>query len=148
MDKLTITSPAFRQSASIPEKYTCDGTDVNPPLEVANIPQGAKSLAIIAEDPDAVSGVFDHWVAWNLQPRENIDQNPSGIHGKNSTGANGYSGPCPPSGTHRYFFKVFALDTVLNISESSGKQELLRAMEGHILGAGELMGLYKRKGQK
>ena len=143
---LIIRSAVFSQNGHIPPLYTCEGEDINPPLEISNIPEGTKSLALIMEDPDAPRGVFDHWLVWNIPPTQVISErsNP-GISGTNGFGKTGYGGPCPPSGEHRYYFKVYALDTEVELLPGSDKKNLLRAMEGHILASGSLMGLYKKK---
>ena len=142
---LKITSSAFEEGSDIPSRYTCDGEDINPPLFVDNIPAGAKTLAIIVEDPDAPRGTFDHWVAWNLPPQNIIEEERTGgMSGKNGAGKIGYYGPCPPSGSHRYFFHVFALDTTLDIKEGVDKKALQNAMKDHILSKGTLMGRYKK----
>src|ERR1051326_390288 len=115
--KLTIGSTAFVSNGFIPEKYTCDGQNINPPIAIKNIPSGTKSLAVIVEDPDAPGGTFVHWIIWNLKPQETIfeESSANGIEGKNSFGYKKYDGPCPPSGTHHYHFKVYALDTLLSL---------------------------------
>ena len=118
---------------------------MNPPLLFRNIPPGTKSIALIVEDPDAPNGVFDHWVCWNISPNEAIAEgNTPGINGTNSFGKSGYGGPCPPSGEHRYYFKVFALDTELDLVAGARKKEVLEAMKGHELGRAELMGRYQK----
>lgn len=151
---MELRSTAFAQGAMIPPTYTCDGEDISPPLEWTGLPEGTGSMALIADDPDAPAGTWVHWVYYDIPPRtqalaENIEHtdNPSvgGTQGKNDFRKIGYGGPCPPSGTHRYFFKLYALDTELNLSPGRTKKELLGAMEGHILGQAELMGKYKRK---
>ena len=112
---LVISSPAFENDGDIPSKYTCDGEEINPPLKIANIPGEAKTLALIVEDPDASKGVFDHWLVWNIEPTGNIaEDSVPGTVGINSFGNTGYGGPCPPSGSHRYYFRLFALDSNLN----------------------------------
>jgi Raf kinase inhibitor-like YbhB/YbcL family protein len=142
---LKVYSTAFSHNGHIPSEYTCDGKDINPPLEVANIPEGTKSLAIIMEDPDAPRGVFDHWIVWNISPNEAIaEQANPGISGINDFGRTGYGGPCPPSGVHRYFIKVFALDTTLDLLVGADKKALQDAMTDHILAYGEIMGLYQK----
>jgi hypothetical protein len=129
----------------IPSKYTCDGDNINPPLTIKNIPKQTKSLALIVDDPDAPSGTFDHWITWNIPPVETIGENSApGSHGRNGSGRNGYMGPCPPSGTHHYHFKVYALDTKLTLQEGANKKQLENAMKGYILAMGELIGLYKK----
>jgi len=143
---LRVRSVAFSHGGHIPPKYTCEGQNVNPPLEVSDLPENTKSLALIVEDPDAPRGVYDHWVAWNIPPNEAIAENSRpGITGKNSFGNAGYGGPCPPSGSHRYFFKVYALDNNLDIQAGSDKKALQEAMRDHVLASGELMGLYQRR---
>lgn len=145
-NKFEITSTVFGHKGHIPPQYTCEGKNINPPLIVRNIPEGTKTLALIVEDPDAPGGTFDHWVCWNISPNEAIAEggNP-GINGTNSFGKPGYGGPCPPSGEHRYFFKVFALDDKLDLVAGSEKQALLDAMKGNILASAELMGFYKKR---
>jgi Raf kinase inhibitor-like YbhB/YbcL family protein len=145
MKALTITSPAFENNKLIPSKYTCDGTDVNPPLTMANIPETTKTLALIVEDPDVPAGLWIHWIAWNIPPIPLIQEDSvPEIEGLNTNRRLAYHGPCPPSGTHRYFFRVYALDAKLDLGENSDKKDVERAMQGHILAKGELMGLYKR----
>ena len=142
---LIISSTAFQNEAVIPSRYTCEGEDINPPLEVENIPEGAKTLAIIVEDPDAPKGIFDHWLVWNIPPESPIEENRiPGMSGKNSAGKTGYHGPCPPSGYHRYYFHVFALDSSLDLEAGADKGELRAAMKPHILAKGSLMGRYKK----
>ncbi len=152
MGTLTIKSSAFKNNETIPAKYTCDGENVNPLLEILNVPKEAKSLALIMDDPDATGGVtWDHWLVWNIDPQTNYieeDNLPQGaIEGKTSFGKTGYGGPCPPKGSkpHRYMFKVYALDIRLGLMEGEGKTELTKAMEGHVLAEGLLIGLYSRK---
>jgi Raf kinase inhibitor-like YbhB/YbcL family protein len=149
MSTLKITSPAFKHNEHIPPKYTCDGADVNPPLVIENIPAGAKSLALLVDDPDAPRGMWVHWVVWNMAPdTQEIEEGsiPSGSReGINDFRQRNYGGPCPPSGTHRYFFKLYALDTILNLDENTTKAKLEKEMTGHILNQAELIGLYKRK---
>lgn len=142
---LTITSPAFMHEGAIPSKYTCDGDNINPPLQIAGLPENTITLALIVEDPDAPKGIFDHWIVWNIDPIETIkeDSRP-GISGTNSMGKTGYSGPCPPNGTHRYFFYVLALDTDIDLAAGADKTALQQAMEGHIIAQGSIMGTYKR----
>jgi len=143
---LQVQSVAFSHNGHIPPKYTCEGENINPSLEVNNVPEGTKSLALIMEDPDAPNGTFDHWIVWNISPNEAIaEQSIPGISGTNSFGKTGYGGPCPPSGSHRYFFKMFALDTELDLQAGSDKNALFEAMEDHILAQGELMGHYQKR---
>lgn len=147
---MKLTSPAFQNNENIPPKYTCDGENASPPLEISDAPAEAKSLALIMDDPDApLAGGFIHWVAFNIDPatkeiRENsAPQN--AIEGMNSTGHTGYTSPCPPTGTHRYFFKLYALDTTLSLDSSATREDVEKAMEGHILDQATLIGLYQRQ---
>lgn len=146
---MQLFSPAFTHQSAIPSRYTCDGDDVNPPLEIAGVPAGTTSLALIVDDPDAPMGTWVHWTVWNIPPdTHTISQRsvPRGaVEGLTSFGKPGWGGPCPPSGTHRYFFKLYALDTVLNLDPSTDKAALERAMEGHVLVRSELIGLYQRQ---
>ena len=145
---LAVTSTAFHPNEFIPKKYTCEGEDINPPLDVGGFPQETKSLAIIIDDPDAPRGMWVHWVLWNIPITHHIDEKSiPGLQGWNDFGRNNYGGPCPPSGTHRYFFKVYALDATLELPANTTKQQLEQAMIGHILAFGELIGLYKRAGR-
>lgn len=144
--RFALISLAFANKGHIPSKYTCERENVNPPLEFNHLPTGTKSIAIIVEDHDAPKGIFDHWIVWNIQPNEVIDEKyKAGIAGRNSFGNNRYDGPCPPSGVHRYFFKAFALDKQLDLPAGSKKDELMQAMHGHIIGNAELLGLYSKK---
>jgi Raf kinase inhibitor-like YbhB/YbcL family protein len=151
---IDVASPAFEEGGAIPARYTCDGLDVSPPLSWSSLPDGTQSLALIADDPDAPRGTFVHWVLYNLPPDThrlpedvpNRERLPSGaVQGVNSAARVGYMGPCPPSGTHRYFFKVYALDTGLDLGGGTTKEELVNAMEGHVLAEGQLMGTYRRR---
>ncbi len=147
---MELTSPAFAHHQTIPTRYTCQGDDINPPLHIAGIPKEAKSLVLIMDDPDAPNGTWDHWVVWNISPTGVIKENtvpPGAVQGKNSWGKQKYGGPCPPSGTHRYFFKLYALDTTLSLAANAGKNEVLAAIKNHILAQTELMGTYN-KGNK
>jgi Raf kinase inhibitor-like YbhB/YbcL family protein len=142
---LIVESPAFANNEMIPDKYTCAGSNFNPALVITSTPDGTKSLALIVDDPDAPNGTFDHWVMWNIPVAAVIDENSApGIQGKNGKGENRYTGPCPPSGTHHYNFKVYALDTKLTLAAGADKNALLKAMETHILASGGLIGLYKK----
>jgi Raf kinase inhibitor-like YbhB/YbcL family protein len=149
MSELLIASPAFSHQGMIPSKYTCDGADVNPPLSFTNIPEKSKSLALIVDDPDAPMGTWVHWVAWNIGPgtKEIPERSvPKGaLQGTNDFRKQGYGGPCPPSGTHRYFFKLYALDAPLPLQAGATKAQLEQAMKGHIIAQAELVGLYRRK---
>jgi len=146
---MIIRSPSFQNNGLIPLKYTCDGEDINPPLEIGGVPESAKSLALIVDDPDAPMGTWVHWVVWNISPEtKQIEEGmvPEGVmEGMTDFGRAGYGGPCPPSGTHRYFFKLYALDTELNLDNSATKEDVEEAMKGHILDSAVLIGLYKRK---
>ncbi|MBI2650394.1 YbhB/YbcL family Raf kinase inhibitor-like protein [Candidatus Woesearchaeota archaeon] len=145
---MKLTSAAFANNGAIPSEYTCDGNDLSPPLSISDVPSNAKSLALISDDPDAPVGTWDHWVVFNIPPTtKEIPKGtePKGTAGKNSWGRTGYGGPCPPSGTHRYFFKLYALDTILNLQEGSAKKDIESAMQGHIIAQTQLVGLYKRK---
>lgn len=146
---MEISSPAFTHNGSIPAQYTCDGDDKSPPLRISGVPRGAKSLALIHDDPDAPMGTWVHWLLWNINPlTEEIEENgvpPGAIEGTTSWGNTGYGGPCPPSGTHRYFFKLYALDTILDLPSSADMAKLEEAMASHILAKSELIGLYSRR---
>lgn len=145
---MTITSPAFLEGQPIPKKYTCDDAGVNPPLAIAGVPAGARSLALILDDPDAPGSTWTHWVVWNIDPgTTSIAENsvPVGaMVGQASSGQNVYGGPCPPSGTHHYYFHLYALPLKLNVSSFSDAAVLHRAMDGNIIGEAELMGTYSR----
>ena len=142
---LEVTSDAFEGRTYIPIKYTCDGENVNPPLTIHHIPNETKSLVLIIDDPDAHPEVFVHWLVWNITPSGKIKENTiPGIEGLNDYNKHRYSGPCPPSGTHKYFFKVYALDELLELRSDTTKTELEKAMSSHLIGFGELIGLYKR----
>ena len=153
---LKVTSPAFMDGEPIPARYSCEDVNISPPLnwdtDLSLPPEG--SITIICDDPDAPSGTWIHWVIFNLppetsslpemvMPREELEN--GALHGANSWGNIGYSGPCPPSGTHRYYFKIYALDTKLNLPSGTTKEEVLKAMEGHVLDEGQIMGTYTRK---
>jgi Raf kinase inhibitor-like YbhB/YbcL family protein len=145
MKNLSVSSPAFEHNALIPAKYTCDGDDVSPPLTVQGAPDETRSLVLVVDDPDAPMGTWDHWVVWNIPPTRSIAEDTvPGTEGSNTYRRHSYGGPCPPSGTHRYFFKVYALDTMLNLSSNATKRDLEKAMQGHVLAKGELIGLYCR----
>ena len=142
---LVVSSSAFRDGEMIPVEFSCDGEHVNPPLSISKIPDGTQTLAIIVEDPDAPKGTFDHWLVWNIPVSSSIPANTNpGISGVNGAGKTGYHGPCPPSGTHRYFFHVFALDSRLELFAGETRKALEAAMEPHIIGKGTLMGRYAR----
>ena len=150
---MQLTSPAFEPGRSIPSLYTCDGKDLSPPLAWSGAPAGTKSFALIADDPDAPAGAWVHWVLWNLpvtvtdlKARVPAERELSGgaRQGTNDFGTIGYGGPCPPSGTHRYFFKLYALDTVLPLKSGATKAELEAAMKGRMLAQAALVGVYHR----
>ncbi|MCD6422723.1 MAG: YbhB/YbcL family Raf kinase inhibitor-like protein [Elusimicrobia bacterium] len=148
IQKFRIESPAFDNGGFIPVKYTADGENISPPLKISGTPQGTKSLALIVDDPDAPFGTWVHWVVFNISPNINFipeGTQPQGLQGINDFKTLKYGGPSPPSGTHRYFFKLYALDTVLNIPEGASKKEVEKAMEGHILAEAVLMGKYSRR---
>ena len=145
---MKITSSAFENNQFIPSKYTCDGNNINPPLQFSEIPEKTRSLVLIMEDPDAPAGTWVHWVLYNI-PAElrEIKENaqPQGIQGITSFGNRGYGGPCPPSGKHRYYFKLYALDTVLPVLDKQDKKIIEAKMQNHILIQAELIGIYSRK---
>jgi Raf kinase inhibitor-like YbhB/YbcL family protein len=149
MVTMSVTSPAFVDRGAIPARHTCDGSDTSPPLAFSGVPAGTHSLALIVDDPDAPVGTWIHWVVWNIPPRiREITENSvpdTAIQGLNSWKRNNYGGPCPPSGTHRYYFRLYALDTTLNLRSSATRADLEKAMEGHTLAKGELMGTYRRR---
>jgi len=148
MSDLQLSSSAFEQNGKIPSKYTCDGNDMSPPLEISGVPAEAASLVLIMDDPDAPVGTWDHWIVFNLSPQLTViteGEEPAGIPGNNSWGKTGYGGPCPPDGEHRYFFKLFALDVTLDLKEGTTKADVEKAIDGHILEQTELVGLYKRQ---
>jgi len=143
--EMKITSSDFENNGHIPPKFTCQGEDINPPLLIDGIPEGTKTLALIVDDPDAPMGTWIHWVVFNIPVVSKIEENTiPGKQGSNDFGRKDYGGPCPPSGTHRYFFKIYALDSKLNLEEGTSKQELEKGMQGHILDNAELIGLYKK----
>ena len=142
---LRITSTAFNANQSIPVKYTCEGKDINPPIDVDGIPEKAHSLALIVDDPDAPGKTWVHWVVWNIPVTHHIKEDSVlGQQGLNDFKRIAWGGPCPPSGTHCYFFKVYALDALLELSAKTTKKKLEQAMGEHILAYGELIGLYKK----
>ena len=162
---MQLTSPAFRHlthsqnpaekynpqesdaSSYIPIRYTCNGMDTSPELTIDGVPGNAKSLVLIMDDPDAPVGTFVHWIIWNMPPDTKTlktGQTPPGIQGMTDFRKRGYGGPCPPSGVHRYYFKLYALDTLLDINTGSGKSNVEQAIKGHIIDKAELIGLFKR----
>jgi Raf kinase inhibitor-like YbhB/YbcL family protein len=142
---MKILSLEFEDNGFIPQKFTCQGEDISPSLIIEDIPKEAKSLALIVDDPDAPMGTWIHWVVFDIPLINHIEENSiPGKLGHNNFGRKNYGGPCPPSGTHRYFFKLYALDKMLNLTEGITKKELEKAMQGHILGQAQLIGLYKK----
>jgi Raf kinase inhibitor-like YbhB/YbcL family protein len=145
---LSLESPDFSSNGPIPTAFTCEGANDTPPLQWGNPPSGTQSLVLIVDDPDAPSGTWDHWVLFNIPATErglNSNQLPEGaIAGKNSWGNNKYEGPCPPSGTHRYYFSLYALNSTLNLTADANKKDVLEAMKTHILQKAELIGTYQK----
>jgi len=152
-DSMEIKSTAFEHEGMIPTKYTCDGQDISPPLSWSDVPDNTQSLALISDDPDAPMGTWVHWVVYNVPPDvtslpENVpakEELKGGLQGTNDFKKIGYGGPCPPGGTHRYFFKLYALDTKLDLEPGATKAEVEKAMDGHILAQAELIGRYQRQ---
>lgn len=154
MNQMQLTSPAFKEGQVIPKRYTCEGEDVSPQLSWQGVPAGTKSLALIADDPDAPMGTWVHWVIFDISPgttglREGVSKTPAvegvGVQGVNDFRKVGYGGPCPPKGSsHRYFFKLYALDQQLGLPARASKSDVEKAMKGHILAQGQLMGTFSR----
>lgn len=146
---MQLTSTAFKNNEKIPAKYTCDGQNISPPLKFDAIPENTQTLALIVDDPDAPAGTWAHWIIFNIDPKTTeIPENTSpktATQGTNSFGKSTYGGACPPSGTHRYFFKLYALDTKLTLDQTAKKQDLETAIQGHALSYAELIGLYSRQ---
>jgi Raf kinase inhibitor-like YbhB/YbcL family protein len=151
---ITIKSSAFEDGQMIPAKYTCQGRNISPELKWSPLPDGAMSIALICEDPDAPMGTWTHWVIWNIPAKKQeleenipkIEELPDGVRqGTNSNRQFGYTGPCPPSGTHRYYFRLYALDTMLTLAGEVTKDNLLEAMNGHVIAEGTIMGTYQKK---
>ncbi|MFC1692253.1 YbhB/YbcL family Raf kinase inhibitor-like protein [Candidatus Latescibacterota bacterium] len=154
MEKIIIESPAFKEGELIPARYTCDGTNLSPALKWSDSPGGTKSFTLISDDPDAPVGVWVHWVVYNIPPDvhelpENVPSTGTlangAIQGITDFGSIGYGGPCPPSGTHRYYFKLYALDCKLELGPGASKKDVVEVMKGHILAEGQLMGAYRRQ---
>ena len=143
---MRLTSPAFTEGQPLPRKYTCQGDGISPELTIRDVPKGTRSLAIIMDDPDAPMGTFVHWVVWNINPGKGAIAEGERLtnEGMTSFRRAGYGGPCPPSGMHRYFFRLYALDVVLELTPTTDKAGLERAMQGHILARAQLMGTYKK----
>jgi len=149
---MKLTSPAFNNNGKIPSLFTCDGANKSPSLEISDVPSNAKSLVLLMEDPDVpkkirADGMWDHWIVWNLSPttkKISEGSEPLGVHGKTTSETMAYVGPCPPDKEHRYFFKLFALDILLNIPQGSTKDNVLAAMKSHVVAEAVLMGKYER----
>ncbi|HEC81743.1 MAG TPA: YbhB/YbcL family Raf kinase inhibitor-like protein [Thermoplasmatales archaeon] len=143
---MKLSSPAFKNGENIPIKYTCDGENISPPLNFSNTPEKAKSLVIIMDDPDAPMGTFTHWMMWNIPANTTHLLEGENVYpqGTNDFGVTGYKGPCPPSGTHHYYLKVYALDTLLDLQAGAHRNQLENAMSGHVLAEGQLMGVYSK----
>lgn len=145
MEDLTILSPEFKDGDFIPDKYTCNGEDISPPLEIKDLPDNTQSIVIIMDDPGAPVGLFTHWLVWDLDKLSQVEAGlDHAFMGKNDFGTSAYRGPCPPSGTHRYFFRVYALDSRIELTKGSSRQDLENKMKGKILAEGQLMGKYSR----
>ena len=144
---IKVSSSAFTEGGNIPPKFTCDGEDTSPPLKTEGIPENAKAVVMIVDDPDAPGGLFNHWLVWNIDPKTtSLEEGkaPAGVTGTNDFGKSAYGGPCPPSGSHRYSFKVFALDQQLQLRAGAKRKEVDAAIKGHVIGQGELMGRYSK----
>jgi Raf kinase inhibitor-like YbhB/YbcL family protein len=148
MAQFSLSSSTFENGEQIPRRHTCEGDDVSPPLSWSGAPDATRSLALVVDDPDAPVGTFDHWLAWGIDPGEGgLGEGQAGaVEGRNGFGTTGYRGPCPPPGhgRHRYFFRLHALDTEVDLRPGAGREELERALEGHVLAVTELMGGYER----
>jgi len=149
ISNMLITSPSFNNNDTIPQKFTCDDANINPEIHIQNVPENAESLALIMDDPDAPSGTFTHWTVWNINPKTTVINEksvpPGSIEGKTSFGRVGYGGPCPPKGKpHRYFFKIYALDAVLELPHGATRSQLETEINKHLLAQAELVGLYGR----
>jgi Raf kinase inhibitor-like YbhB/YbcL family protein len=143
---MKVISPSFKNNEKMPARFTCEGEDINPALQIENLPEGTKSLVLIVDDPDAPMKTWVHWVVYDIPPAGRIEESSvPGRQGINDSGGKNYHGPCPPSGTHRYYFKVYALNKVLALNEGIAKGDLEKAMKGSILSSAELIGLYKRE---
>jgi Raf kinase inhibitor-like YbhB/YbcL family protein len=145
---MIISSTAFENKGFIPKNYTCDGSDVNPPLTFRDLPEGTKDIVLIVDDPDSPSGSWTHWVVWNVNPSlEGVDEGavPEGaLQGRNDFGNIGWGGPCPHGGTHRYRFSLYAIDSKITAEEGKAKDDILQLIKGHVLESAVLVGLYKR----
>jgi len=147
--RMQITSSSFNKADNIPEKYTCDGDNVNPALSISDVPEEAKSLVLIMDDPDAPAGTWNHWLIFNIDPKTkeiSEDSVPDGANlGTNDFGKLEYGGPCPPIGVHRYYFRLYALDNTLELAKGAKRADIEKAMQGHVLNNVELMGKYQKK---
>ena len=146
---MIITSPAFDDNGNIPKKYTCDGGEINPELQIQNVPAGVRSLALIMHRPDApMPGGFTHWVVWNIDPHTSAIKEesvpPGALEGKNSGGKIGYAGPCPPTGVHHYHFQLYALSEMLTLPSGSSASDLQKQIEQHLIEQADFVGLYSR----
>jgi Raf kinase inhibitor-like YbhB/YbcL family protein len=142
---MKITSPEFEHNGIIPKKFACNGEDINPELDIKDIPEKAETLVLIMDDPDAPIGVWTHWVVFNIPVTNSISENSApGTQAMTNSGKADYHGPCPPSGTHRYFFKVFAVDKTIDLQPACSRKDVENAMAGHIVDKAELIGLYSR----
>jgi hypothetical protein len=145
---MKISSPDFTEGAAIPARFTCDGADINPALAIEGVPAQAKSLVLIVDDPDAPMGTWNHWLVWNIAPSTGkiaADSVPAGaVQGRSDFGTAKYGGPCPPSGTHRYYFRLYALDTTLSLESKADRKALDKAISGHVIASAGLMGRYSR----
>jgi Raf kinase inhibitor-like YbhB/YbcL family protein len=146
---MQISSPVFNENGPMPAKYTCDGENISPPLEIIDVPEHAQSLVLFLDDPDAPAGIFTHWVMWNIDPgRKKIIEGEvpnEASEGKNNAGEISYFGPCPPQGTHRYVFRIYTLDTEIALKAGSSVNDLRKSMRGHIIDSAELISFYKRQ---
>ena len=145
---MQLTSNDFASGGGIPKQFTCEGGDMSPSLRLQNAPKAAKSLALILDDPDAPSGTFTHWLVWNISPEATefpVNRTPTGVvQGINDFGKTGYGGPCPPSGRHRYYFRLYALDAEVKLAAGATRAALEAAMHGHVLAQATLMGTYRK----
>jgi Raf kinase inhibitor-like YbhB/YbcL family protein len=145
---MELKSPAFEHGGKVPSRHTCDGEDLSPALEIGGVPPGTAALALVMDDPDAPGGTFDHWLVWNIPPGTTEvpeGAEPQGVQGRTGFGKQGYGGPCPPGGTHRYRFKLYALDRQLDLKAGARKGQLEAAMKGHVLAETLLQGTYARR---
>lgn len=143
---LVVGSPSFVHNAPIPSRYSCEGENINPEIQISGIPKKAVTLALIMDDPDAPDGVFDHWLMWNIPVDGIIRENSTpGVQGLNGKGERNYTGPCPPSGTHHYNFKVYALNREISLDANSDKEQLLAAIAPYVISSGSFIGLYSKE---